>query len=315
MGATIRGNASTKTGIDRKLIVCNICGDSKSNCARCAAMSLADLSARSSAEPFGFGGLSQEGAENHLSAVSWSAVVAGAFVTAALSLILLSLGTGLGLSSLSFWGNTSQSASRVGTSAILWLIFNEIVSSAMGGYLAGRLRGRWLSIHNDEVYFRDTVHGLLVWSVAVIFSVAFMAAAATSMAGAGPETRTVNPASDAYFVDTLFRSAQPAASQLDPGVRDETGRIITYALSHGDISTADENYLEQLVASHTGMDRTSAQKRVATVVSQAKEALATSQKSLSHLLLWIFIALLTGAFSSSVAATVGGRQRDHLKSI
>ena len=41
------------------------------------------------------------GNESHSSGVSWAAVIGGAFVTAALSLILLALGTGLGFSSVS----------------------------------------------------------------------------------------------------------------------------------------------------------------------------------------------------------------------
>jgi hypothetical protein len=274
-------------------------------------MSLADVSS----QRLGFGSISEESNGLQSPGVSWGAVVGGAFVTAALSLIMLSLGAGLGLSSLSFWGNAGQTTSEVGTAAILWLIFNEIVSSAMGGYLAGRLRTKWVRIHSDEVYFRDTAHGLLAWSVAVVISVSFMAAAAVSMTGDTTETRAANPASHAYFVDSLFRSGQPAARQVDAGVRDEADRIITYALSRGGMSAADESYLEQLVVAQTALDRTAAQKRVSTVVSEARQTLEASRKAAAHLLLWIFVALLAGAFSASFAATVGGRQRDHVQSI
>jgi len=86
-------------------------------------------------------------------------VIAGAFVAAALSLILLALGTGLGLSSVSPWSNVGASASTVSKAAIVWLIVMQVIASAMGGYLAGRLRTKWANIHNDEVYFRDTAHG------------------------------------------------------------------------------------------------------------------------------------------------------------
>jgi len=100
-----------------------------------------------------------------LSGVSWAAVIAGAFVTAALSVILLALGTGLGLSSISPWSNVGASASAV-VGGIVWLIAMQIIASAMGGYLAGRLRTKWATIHTHEVYFRDTAHGFLVWAVA-----------------------------------------------------------------------------------------------------------------------------------------------------
>jgi hypothetical protein len=95
--------------------------------------------------------------EAHSSGVSWAAVIAGAFVAAALSLILLALGGGAGLSSVSPWSGMESAATRIGVVAILWLIVTQIVASALGGYLAGRLRTRWVNVHTDEVYFRDTV--------------------------------------------------------------------------------------------------------------------------------------------------------------
>jgi len=122
--------------------------------------------------------------EANSSGVSWAAVIGGGFVTAALSLILLALGTGLGLSSVSPWYNVGVTASTIGTAAILWLIFMQIVSSSMGGYLAGRLRTKWANIHTDEVYFRDTAHGFLAWAVALVITAAFLTAAAASMVGA-----------------------------------------------------------------------------------------------------------------------------------
>jgi hypothetical protein len=121
--------------------------------------------------------------EAYSSGVSWPAVIGGAFVTAAFSLILLSLGTGLGLASVSPWANTGASASTIGAAAIVWLIMMQLVASALGGYLAGRLRTKWASIHTDEVFFRDTAHGFLSWAVAVVMTAGFLASAAASMAG------------------------------------------------------------------------------------------------------------------------------------
>jgi hypothetical protein len=66
---------------------------------------------------------------------------------------------------------------------VLWLIVMQIISSSMGGYLAGRLRTKWANIHTDEVYFRDTAHGFLAWAVALVITAAFLASAATSMVG------------------------------------------------------------------------------------------------------------------------------------
>lgn len=100
------------------------------------------------------------------SAVSWGAILAGAAAAAALSLILLILGTGLGLSSISPWANDGVSATTFGVTTILWVTFTQLVAAGMGGYLAGRLRTKWLEVHDDEVFFRDTAHGFLAWAIA-----------------------------------------------------------------------------------------------------------------------------------------------------
>ena len=94
-------------------------------------------------------------AEARSSGVSWPAVFAGAFVAAALSLILLALGTGVGLSAGALWANAGASATAIGAGAIIWLIVAEAIASSIGGYLAGRLRTKWTSIHSHEVYFRE----------------------------------------------------------------------------------------------------------------------------------------------------------------
>src|ERR1700677_4122160 len=125
--------------------------------------------------------------EANSSGVSWSAVLAGSLVTAALSLILLALGTGLGFASVSVWSGVGASASTIGTAAILWFILIQIISASMGGYLAGRLRTKWTGIHTDEVYFRDTAHGFLAWSVALVLTAAFLASAATSVMGSSSD--------------------------------------------------------------------------------------------------------------------------------
>src|SRR5476651_794893 len=84
--------------------------------------------------------------EAHASGVSWGAVVAGAFVAAALSLALLALGTGIGLSAVSPWTNAGASARAIGWTAIGWLVLMQIIAFSVGGYLAGRLRTRWVNI-------------------------------------------------------------------------------------------------------------------------------------------------------------------------
>ena len=134
--------------------------------------------------PSALGGYAvQTPSESSSSGVSWSAVMGGAFAAASLALILTILGVGLGLSSVSPWAGAGASASAIGTSAIVWIIVTQAIAAGLGGYLAGRLRTKWAAIHTDEVYFRDTAHGFLVWAVGVVITVAFLASAASSTVG------------------------------------------------------------------------------------------------------------------------------------
>lgn len=256
--------------------------------------------------------------EAYSSGVSWAAVVAGAVVAAALSLTLLALGAGVGLSSVSPWSNAGASASRIGAGAIIWVIIMEIVASAMGGYLAGRLRTKWVNVHTHEVYFRDTATGFLVWALGLVITVAFLASAATSMvsgAQANAAAQSNNGATggpNEYFVDSLLRSNPPAPEKLDAVVRGEAGRTFTHALGQGEAATSDRTYLAQLVAAKTGLSRADADRRVSEVLEQARQAADTARKAVAHSMYWMFLALLIGAFCASYAATIGGRQRDRL---
>jgi hypothetical protein len=262
--------------------------------------------------------------EAHSSGVSWGAVIGGAFVAAAFYLILLALGAGFGLSAVSPWSNVGASASTVGAAAIVWLILIEVIASALGGYLTGRLRTKWALIHTDEVYFRDTANGFLAWAVALVISVTLLASAAASMVGraaqlasaaesSGPANSAVYP--NGYFVDTLFRSNQAGSENKDIAVQAEAGRIFTNALRQDQMPAADQNYLARLIAAKTGVSQAEAEKRVSDVVAEARQTEDTARKATAHLLLWLFLALMMGAFSASYAATIGGRQRDHVKAV
>jgi hypothetical protein len=171
------------------------------------------------------------------SAVSWGAIAAGAAAAASLSLILLILGVGLGLSSVSPWARDGASATTLGVSTILWLTLTQLLASAMGGYLAGRLRTKWTEVHTDEVYFRDTAHGFLAWAVASLATAALLTSVIGSIlsggvqAGASMVGGVANTAGAAvggaaassrmaqgsdggpmgYFIDSLFRREAAAA--------------------------------------------------------------------------------------------------------
>ena len=260
--------------------------------------------------------------EVNSSGISWSAVIGGAFVTSSLSVIMLALGAGLGLSSVSPWSNVGATASTVGTAAIIWLILMQIISSSMGGYLAGRLRTRWAAIHTHEVYFRDTAHGFLVWAVALVMTASFLGMAATSMvgdkaqqtSGSQVEVNSFNP--EAYLVDTLFRCEPPKTSaRIDASIRTEAGLIFFNALRKKEFSEADKMYLVRLITASTGLKQDAAEKRLSDVFSQAQVSAETAKKATTRLLLWLFIALLCGAFFASLFATFGGCRRDSVEAV
>jgi hypothetical protein len=252
--------------------------------------------------------------EGSSSGLSWAAVIGGAFVAAAVSIILLVLGTGVGLSSVSPWSNRGASAEAVTVGAIVWLIVSQILASSMGGYFAGRLRTKWVNIHTDEVFFRDTAHGFLVWAVGLVITAAFIATAAASIAGRAAQGNTTAMTSEpnAYFIDSLFRSDTPNAGQYDNSVRLEAGSIFANDLRQPEIPAADKTYLGKLVAARTGLSQADAEQRVSDLFAQARLAAEAARKAGAHLAYWTFFALLVGAFCASFAATVGGDQRDHV---
>ena len=116
--------------------------------------------------------------------VAWSAIWAGAATAIAFSLILLMLGSGLGFAAISPWPGVGPAPATFTIAAGIWLIVTQWLSSAVGGYMAGRMRHRWLNLHNDEVFFRDTAHGLVTWATATIMvvSVAVLSVALTGYA-------------------------------------------------------------------------------------------------------------------------------------
>lgn len=176
-------------------------------------------------------------------AVSWGAIFAGAAGAAALSLILLILGVGLGLSSVSPWAQAGVTAETFGLSTVIWITFTQLAASGIGGYLAGRLRKKWSDVHTDEVYFRDTAHGFLAWSLATLSTAALLASAIGSIVGggahlgasvagtaassaamatagmsseAGGSMGSTNSSGSSYAIDALFRSDTTGMSSAGP---------------------------------------------------------------------------------------------------
>src|ERR1700759_2891556 len=124
-------------------------------------------------------------AEPSVAGVSWASVTAGAVVSCALTFVLIAFGIGLGLSVVSPWSGSGVSGSTFKIGTGLYLIVIAMLSSSIGGYIAGRLRARWVGVHSDEVYFRDTAHGFIAWAFASVIGAVLLATPATSLVSGG----------------------------------------------------------------------------------------------------------------------------------
>jgi hypothetical protein len=261
--------------------------------------------------------------EPSVAGVSWAAVAAGAVVSCALTLVVLAFGIGLGLSVVSPWGGSGVSATTFKIGTGLYLVVIAMLSSSIGGYIAGRLRSRWIGVHADEVYFRDTAHGFVAWALATVLGAVLLASPASNLLGgtaAGVTQGAVSSASrtgpmDSY-VDALLRSDAPAAQNSGQNsgnasdTRGEMVRLFTSSLRNGDLKPADRAYVSKVVVARTGLSQADADKRVNDVVTQAKADMDAARKAAAQLAFWLTASLLIGAFCASLAATEGGGLRD-----
>lgn len=281
--------------------------------------------------------------ESSSAAVNWGPIIAGAFAASTLTFILMLLGSGLGLTMVSPWSNEGASVTTFAVSTAIWLIIVQWFSSGVGGYLTGRLRTKWVGVHTDETYFRDTAHGFMAWALATLIMVLVLGSALSAAVGAGVQSASTIASGAAmgasagastnadgssvsgatsYFVDTLFRPSDPArlaapGAEGDATAAAQASRILLAGAAAGDISADDKTYLSQLVAARTGLSQADATARVDAVIAQAKEAKVkaqeaadTARKAAATFALVGALSLIVGAFIASAAAALGGKQRD-----
>jgi hypothetical protein len=213
-----------------------------------------------------------------------------------------------------------------------------VMSSSVGGYLAARLRTKWVGAHTHEAFFRDSAHGFIAWAFATLLSATALTSvtgylangAAAGVGGAAAQaSRSVNPGD--IYVDKLFRpdtvaqpasapASSPAAGSPIPAAqsgansnqsRAEVLRLWTASFQgNQDLSAADKAYVAQVVAARTGMSQADAEKRVNDVIVEAKTAADTARRGAAKLSFWLTAAMLFGAFAASFAAVEGGSLRD-----
>lgn len=261
--------------------------------------------------------------------LSWAAVFGGAIVATAITVMLLALGSGLGLAAASPTSGDNPSATTFTVYAAIWLIVVQWAASGFGGYLAGRLRPGLRGVHTDEVTFRDTASGFVAWAVATVFIVGLVLSGGSSLLGgagrmvasaAGGASAAASSMSgsggSAYTLDMLFRPAQPSASESNADAKAEAGRILLTGVK-GDVSADDKAYLAKLVAARAGISADEANKRVDQAVAteqaataKALQAANAARKAALSFALYSFFSMLVGAFIACVAGAIGGRQRD-----
>jgi hypothetical protein len=274
------------------------------------------------------------------SAVSWKAILAGTVAAAAITLLLVAFGVGVGFSVVSPWSDQGISSTTFTVAAGVYLIVMAMIPATIGGYIAGRLRSQWRSVHEHERYFRDSAHGFLVWALATVLVAAFLSGAITNiLSGAGTAVSAAAGAAGASAneqVDRLLRrapqdtaaaptAAAPAMTQQQGAVtaspsagdgnrrvnRREIARIMTPALRKGGaVSDADKNYLAQVVAANSGLTQAQAQERVLQTIAQAKSEADAARKSAAKFALWLVASMLAGALAASLAAIEGGSLRN-----
>ncbi|RLP27911.1 hypothetical protein [Mesorhizobium sp. YM1C-6-2] len=270
--------------------------------------------------------------------VDWPAIIAGTVVASAISLVLLTFGSAIGLSLTSAYEGTGISLAGFAIAAALWLVWVQVSGFFAGGYLTGRMRRRHYDATEEESDIRDGSHGLAVWGLGVLIGalIAFSgltaavstATTAASNMAAGATAAAVGSADDiadsgALMVDRLLRGGTPASdtgSAADQ--RSEVSRILLSSVASGALDPADRQYLVNVVAARAGIPPEEAQQRVDEIYTQAQElesetrAAADRARKIAVIAAFMTAAsLLIGGVGAYFGAVLGGNHRDKQVSV
>ena len=265
------------------------------------------------------------------SPVDWNAIIAGGVLAVAISFILLTFGSAIGLSLTSPYEGESRSLAFLGAASGLWVIWVQVSSFIAGAYLTGRLRRRLPDATPHEAEVRDGSHGLLVWALGVLVGAMFAASVATGVAstaasavssatqavGSGVSTLAQSASPMQYWVDTLFRSNNPQAPENAADTAAQAGQILARSAMQGSISAEDKTYLGQLITNRTGLAQPEAEQRIdqvmASLKSAADQAKAAADRVRRAAVMVAFVtaaSLVVSAAAAWWAAGMGGRHRD-----
>ena len=274
---------------------------------------------------------------DHHSSIDWSAIIAGAVLATAITFVLLTFGSALGLTLTSPFEGEGTSAILLGIAAALWFIWVQVSSFMAGAYLAGRMRRRLWNATEHEVEVRDGAQGLMVWAVGMLLGAMLATSTAVGVVDkAADATATVvagavsgdsaqsgsNGGADLNFVvDTLFRTETAPVAPGSEAARQEILRILTRSAAAGEISEDDKTYIARVVATRTELSQEQAAERVNTVLTQAETAMrsavadakmAAERARKIAIIIGFFMAatFLVSAAAAWWAASIGGKHRD-----
>lgn len=257
--------------------------------------------------------------------VDWPAIFAGAIFATALSFVLITFGSGIGLSMVSPEPGEGVSMRWFTIAAGIWFVWVAVTSFAAGGYLSGRMRRPIGDATSDEVETRDGAHGVVVWATGALIGAVMAASGVSGLLGAsgsvlGAAAETAATAAEGqgdYFANLALRETGADAETL-AGIREEVMPVVQRSLIEGEISDEDQQYLIDTIAARTGTDPATVQTQVTAAVDgfrQARDAAAEAadQARIAGVIAAFVIAatLLIGAAAAYSAAVAGGHHRDN----
>lgn len=258
--------------------------------------------------------------------LEWSAIFGGAVLSAAITTVMATFGSAIGLSLVSADTSRSTGMTALAIAAGLWAIWITVSACGAGGYLAGRMRRPAADASDHERHVRDGAHGLVVWAAGALIVTAL---ASSSLIGAAKTAATGAGAASSGAAALVAQQADPLNSALDSVMRtngstpptaeerQEASRIFIAGLSSGKLEPGDRDYIASRVATRMNIPQPEAQKRVDdtfTKLNQAKEtAKQAAERARKIAVITAFLTaavLLLGAAAAWMAAQLGGRHRD-----
>ena len=268
--------------------------------------------------------VSSETARSDASYIDWPAALAGAVLATAIAFVLITFGSGLGLSMISPEPGEGVSVRWFTIAAGIWFVWVSVSSFGAGGYLAGRMRRPIGDATPDESETRDGAHGVLVWATGALLGALLAAFGVTGLVGSaakavGGTAQAIAPvlelSVDYYAAAILRGDATPTAQ--DPALRERVVTLLAHGVREGEFAPEDRADMAGIVAQATGMDEAAATAQVDAVLARVDEAKqsaidAADSARVAGVITAFTVAatLLVSAAVAYSAACLGGAHRD-----